>query len=94
MGIGSHSLMDVDEMKYQIMILAETKEERDELFNFLDKNKFLAKNSNQQKIDNPDMLTCTDCKKTIPENVASYSQKFYGKHLCRDCQLKYQKKEE
>ena len=46
----------------------------------------------QSKLD-PGMLTCTDCKKSIPSNVAEYSEKFYGQHLCRDCQTMHQRKE-
>lgn len=61
---------------------------RDELNQVLE-----TPDKNQQKIDNPDMLICTDCKKAIPEIVADYSQKWYGKHLCRECQLTHQKKE-
>jgi len=47
--------------------------------------------TSQKKID-PGLLTCSDCKKTIPEVVADYSQKWYGKHLCRDCQLEHKEK--
>jgi hypothetical protein len=44
------------------------------------------------QIQNPDILICNDCKKTIPQIVADHSMKRFGDHLCYDCQLKYQKK--
>jgi len=68
-------------MKYELLAKL-----RDELNQILE-----TPNPNQQKID-PGMLTCTDCKKTIPENVANYSKKWYGKPLCRDCQFEHKKK--
>jgi hypothetical protein len=35
---------------------------------------------------------CTKCDVPIPEVVANYSQKVYGKKLCRDCQKDVKKK--
>lgn len=72
-------------MKYEILTKL-----RDELNQLLE-----TPNPNQQKItNNPNMLICADCKKTIPEVVADYSYTWYGKYLCRDCQLKHKKKGE
>ena len=82
-------------MKYKFIVVTESKEERDQLIQLLEENK--AKHINhqdQQKIDDIDMFICSDCKKTIPKVVADYSLKWYGKPLCRDCQPKYQQKEE
>jgi len=77
--------VDVDEMKYEILTKL-----RDEINQVLE----TSNPSNQQKIDNPEVFICTDCKKMIPQNVADYSQKWYGKHLCRDCQVEHKEKEE
>lgn len=85
--------MDVDEiMEWKYALIFEKKEDADDAAEILRKN--TSANPNSQKKIDAGMLTCSDCKKTIPQNVADFSQKFYGKHLCRECQLKHEKVEE
>lgn len=79
-------------MQWKYALIFEKRQDAEDAAQILREN--APKNpESQQKIDNPNMLICSDCKKTIPEVVADYSQKWYGKHLCRECQLLHQKKE-
>jgi len=78
-------------MEWKYALIFEKKQDAEDAAEILRKNT-PANPESQKKIDSG-MLTCSDCKKTIPEVVADYSQKWYGKHLCRECQLKHQKKE-
>lgn len=84
-------------MRYKFVVVTESEEERDRIISFLEKNKAEHIEAGQTQIDaddDSDMLVCSDCGKSIPKVVADYSMKWYGKHLCRDCQPKHQKKEE
>jgi len=74
-------------MEWKYALVFDSKEDLDKAVAKLGGNP-----ESQKKIDSG-MLTCSDCKKTIPEVVASYSKKWYGEHLCRECQLLHQKKE-
>lgn len=78
-------------MEWKYALIFEKKEDAEDAAELLRKN--TSANPDSKIKINPDILLCSDCKKTIPEMVASYSQKFYGKHLCRECQLKHEKKE-
>lgn len=52
-------------------------------------NKFKEKVSEGQ---NPSMIyKCKDCGVTISEKVRDYSEKYYGKGICMDCQKKSRK---
>ena len=87
-------------MKYKFIVVTESLEERDQLIRLLEENKAKHIDPGQRQIDDETAgtsagtLVCMDCGKSIPKVVADYSFKWYGKHLCRDCQPKYQQKEE
>lgn len=76
-------------MKYKFMILAETKEERDKLIEFLDKNKaeYITPNLDQSQL--PGKSCCEDCNKEVEQKVVNYCKiQFDGHIYCRDCQKK------
>lgn len=50
----------------------------------------VSQETNETKIQNE---VCEDCLENIPQNVAQYSNKIYGKCLCRVCQKKHTPKE-
>lgn len=45
-----------------------------------------------QEPEPPQGATCAACGVEIPDNVADYSRRNYGRHLCRDCQRKEQRR--
>jgi len=75
-------------MEWKYALIFEKKQDAEDAAQILRENA-PANPKSQTKID-PGLLTCSDCKKTIPQVVADYSMNWYKKHLCRDCQLKYQ----
>lgn len=80
-------------MEWKCALIFEKKQDVEDAAEILRKNS-PANPESQTKIE-PDMLICSDpkCGKSIPQVVADYSQKWYGKHLCRDCQVEHQKLE-